>query len=46
VSCAIRAGVSVVEHGSDILDPFEPWLAGRVGDDVSRSRTPVSPPTG
>jgi hypothetical protein len=29
VSCAIRAGVPVVEEGPDTLDPFAPWLAGR-----------------
>jgi hypothetical protein len=29
--CALRAGVPVVESGSAALDPFEPWLAGRVG---------------
>jgi hypothetical protein len=30
VSCAIRAGVPVVEQGSDILDPYTPWIAERV----------------
>lgn len=30
VSCAVRAGVPVVEHGPDILDPFAPWLTDRV----------------
>jgi hypothetical protein len=33
VSCAIRARVPLVEDGPDVLDPFEPWLAGRVGPD-------------
>lgn len=35
VSCALRAGVPVVEDGPDLLDPFEPWLAGRVAGDVA-----------
>lgn len=30
VSCALRAGVPVIEDGPAILDPFEPYLAGRV----------------
>lgn len=36
VSCAIRAGVPLVEVGPDTLDPYEPWLAARVevGADV------------
>ena len=35
VSCAIRAGVPVVADGPGVLDPFEPWEAGRVsGGDV------------
>lgn len=34
VSCALRAGVPVVEDGPAVLDPFEPWLAGRVAGDV------------
>lgn len=33
MSCAIRAGVPVVEAGSSILDPFDPWITRRVGDD-------------
>jgi hypothetical protein len=39
VSCAIRAGVPLVEVGRDVLDPYEPWLAGRVEDgaDVVRA---------
>ena len=28
-SCAIRAGVPLVELGPDVLDPFEQWVAGR-----------------
>lgn len=36
VSCALRAGVPVVEDGPDLLDPYEPWLAGHVvGDTVA-----------
>lgn len=34
VRCALRARVPVVEDGADLLDPFAPWLAARVGDDV------------
>lgn len=34
VRCVLRAGIPLVEHGGDLLDPFAPWLAGRVGDDV------------
>jgi hypothetical protein len=30
VSCAIRASVPLVADGSAVLDPFEPWEAGRV----------------
>lgn len=30
-TCAIRAGVPLVEAGPTALDPYEPWLAGRVG---------------
>jgi hypothetical protein len=37
VSCALRAGIPVVENGPEILDPFEPWLTARVGDDVAAS---------
>lgn len=33
VACAIRAGVPVVEDGSSILDPFEPWITARVEHD-------------
>jgi len=31
VRCAIRAGVPIVEDGSDFYDPFDPWVALRVG---------------
>jgi len=31
VSCAIRAGVPLVEQGPDILDPYAPWVTTRVG---------------
>jgi hypothetical protein len=31
--CAIRAGVPLVEDGPDLLDPFDPWVAERVGPD-------------
>ena len=34
VSCALRAGVPLVEDGPDILDPFEPWLTARSAGDV------------
>jgi hypothetical protein len=33
-SCALRAGVPLVEDGPAALDPFEPWLAARVDDSV------------
>jgi len=33
-SCALRAGVPLVEQGPDALDPFEPWLAARVDESV------------
>jgi hypothetical protein len=29
-TCALRAGVPLVEAGPAPLDPYEPWLAGRV----------------
>lgn len=35
--CAIRAGVPVVEQGSDLLDPYAPWIKSRVGHDVVAS---------
>jgi hypothetical protein len=31
VRCASRRDVPIVEHGSDALDPFAPWVAHRVG---------------
>jgi hypothetical protein len=31
VTCAIRAGLPIVEQGSDILDPFATWVTHRVG---------------
>jgi hypothetical protein len=34
VGCAIRAGVPLVEDGSDVLDPFAPWLHERVRGDA------------
>ena len=34
VSCVLRAGVPVIEDGPTILDPFEPYLSGRVTGDV------------
>ncbi len=33
-SCAIRAGVPLVEAGPSVLDPYEPYLARRVEGDV------------
>ena len=33
VSCSIRAGVPVVEDGSDLFDPYGPWITSRVGPD-------------
>lgn len=36
-TCALRAGVPLVELGSDILDPFEPWVVVRVDDDIVTS---------
>jgi hypothetical protein len=31
VRCATRHDVPIVEHGSDTLDPFSPWIVHRVG---------------
>ena len=31
VSCAIRADIPIVEEGSEILDPFTPWITQRLG---------------
>jgi hypothetical protein len=39
VSCALRADVPVVEDGPDLLDPFEPWLAGRATGDADVAST-------
>jgi hypothetical protein len=36
-TCAIRAGVPVVEAGPSALDPYEPWLAARADGDVVAS---------
>jgi hypothetical protein len=33
VSCALRAGVPIVEDGPEALDPFESWIADRVRPD-------------
>jgi hypothetical protein len=33
-TCALRAGVPLVEAGPAILDPYEPWLAARADDDA------------
>jgi len=30
VTCAIRAGLPIVEEGTDLLDPFAPWVTKRV----------------
>ena len=30
VRCAIRAGIPIVEDGSDFYDPFDPWVDRRV----------------
>lgn len=37
VGCAVRAGVPVVEDGGEALDPFAPYVAGRVGDDAAEA---------
>ncbi len=37
VSCAIRAGIPVVEDGPTVLDPYEPFLTLRVTGDVAGS---------
>jgi hypothetical protein len=31
VRCAIRAGVPIVEDGTEVLDPYTPWIAQRLG---------------
>lgn len=30
VTCALRAGVPIVELGTDLLDPFAPWVSHRI----------------
>jgi hypothetical protein len=37
VACALRAGIPVIHDGSDADDESEPWLAGRIEDDVADS---------
>ncbi len=37
VSCAIRAGVPLIEDGPTVLDPYEPFLTLRVTGDVAAS---------
>lgn len=32
-TCAIRAGLPIVEQGSDVLDPFDTWVTTRVRHD-------------
>ena len=34
VGCMLRAGIPVVEEGPPVLDPYEPFLAGRVRGNV------------
>lgn len=34
VTCAVRTGIPVVEDGSDLFDPYGPWLTARVRGDV------------
>jgi hypothetical protein len=41
-SCALRAGVPLVEDGPVALDPFGPWLAARVDEDVVTTCEAVS----
>lgn len=33
VHCAVRAGLPIVEDGTDLLDPFDSWVLMRVDDD-------------
>lgn len=51
VSCALRAGIPVVEDGPELLDPYAPWITVRAGDDVlaaceeaARLGAPSAPP--
>ena len=39
VSCALRAGLPIIEDGPTILDPFEPYLTGRVAVSFHREGT-------
>lgn len=32
VICAIRAGIPVAERGTEVLDPFAPWVSARFED--------------
>lgn len=34
VSCALRAGVPLVEDGPDVLDPYDPWVAERIATEL------------
>src|SRR3546814_13181207 len=34
VTCALRAGVPLVEQGSEVLDPYGPWVALRTHTDA------------
>jgi hypothetical protein len=34
VICAIRAGIPVAERGTEVLDPFAPWISTRFEDTV------------
>lgn len=48
VNCALRHGIPIVEDGSAMLDPYEPWIAGRTDGDpeqacrdaINRAREP------
>lgn len=44
VRCAIRAGIPIVEDGSETLDPFMPWIAARhqPGADIAATCTEVA----
>lgn len=35
--CALREGLPLVERGTEACDPYQPWLDGRVDDDVNRA---------
>jgi hypothetical protein len=34
ITCALRAGLPVVEHGSDLFDPYDRWITTRSDGDV------------